>query len=160
MTQTPAGWPTSTNPYMNTGYPGSYRPGVDLTYPPLSYSALSQPPQVSRTDITAALDASNELGPDMRSEVIGSFVAEVNARMAADWQQRELQRQNDEHKATLNRRARTRDLVICLAFAIPLTGIASTAGIIGMAISWAGIAAVAVSLSLRRGDQTKNQHDS
>ena len=138
MSQMSTGWP-----YRHTPYTPS---STDATGPD-----TAPPPLVSRTDALAAMDASAELGPNLRGDVVDAFVADVNAKLAADWQQRQYQQQLEEQHGSAERRARTRDLVITLAMAIPLTAIGGdAAGLIGLLVSWAGTAAVAVGLSLRR----------
>lgn len=137
MSQMSTSWPYGTTPYTPSGTAGP---------------AAAQPPFVSRNDALAAIDASAELGPNLRGDVVDAFVADVNAKLAADWQQRQYQQQLDKQQDTADRRARTRDLVIALAMAIPLTAIGGdAAGLIGLLVSWAGIAAVAVAFSLRHG---------
>ena len=150
MTHMPTGWPSAADPY---GF-GAPRPPVE----PLS--PQDRPPTVTRNDALAAMEASAELGPGLRRDVVDAFVADVNARMAADWQQREYRRQQDEQRGTAERRARTRDLVICLSFAIPLTGIAADAGgLLGVLISWAGIVLVAGAAGLRRGGRSDGRRE-
>lgn len=107
MSQMSTSWPYGTTPYTPSGTAGP---------------AAAQPPFVSRNDALAAIDASAELGPNLRGDVVDAFVADVNAKLAADWQQRQYQQQLDKQQDTADRRARTRDLVIALAMAIPLTG--------------------------------------
>ncbi|WP_316668879.1 hypothetical protein [uncultured Propionibacterium sp.] len=146
MTQMPTGRPNAPGPYAPADAGGPYQATIGSPFP------QSRAPFVSRTDALAAMDASAELGPGLRRDVVDAFVADVNARMAVDWQQREYLRQADEQRESAERRARTRDLVICLSMSVPLTAIAgSFAGLIGMLASWAGIVAVAGALSLRRG---------
>jgi len=138
MSQMSTGWPYRHTPYTPSST-GATRPDA------------APPPLVSRTDALAAMDASAELGPNLRGDVVDAFVADVNAKLAADWQQRQYQQQLEEQHGSAERRARTRDLVITLAMAIPLTAIGGeAAGLIGLLVSWAGTAAVAVGLSLRR----------
>ena len=148
MSQMSTGWPYGNTPYTPSGATGR---------PATGSGPRQSAPFVTRTDALAAIDASAELGPSLRGDVVDAFVADVNAKLAADWQQRQYQQQLDEQHGSAERRARTRDLVITLAMAIPLTAIGGeAAGLIGLLVSWAGTAAVAVGLSLRRGTPKQN----
>lgn len=82
------------------------------------------------------------MGPQWQREVVDSFMTRVDATRNDQWQQSEYLRQQKLLQERATQRSRTRELVLALAFAIPLTGIASQAGLLGMIVCWAGIAAV------------------
>lgn len=99
-----------------------------------------------RRDAEAALDSYLEMGPQWQREVVDSFMTRVDATRNEQWQQSEYVRQQKLLQERAAQRARTRELVLALVFAIPLTGIASQAGLLGMVVCWAGIAAVVLAV--------------
>lgn len=99
-------------------------------------------PAEHRRDAEAALDSYVEMGPQWQSEIVDSFLTRVDATMNQQWQESEYLRQRKLLQDRAAQKGRTRELVLALVFAIPLTGIASTVGLLGMIVCWAGIAAV------------------
>lgn len=99
-----------------------------------------------RRDAQAALDSFVEMGPQWQREVVDSFMDRVEATTNQHWQESEYVRQQKIIAERAAQKARTRDLVLALVFAVPLTGIATTAGLAGMIVCWAGIAAVVFAL--------------
>ena len=146
-----AGFPTQPQ------YPAPYvpQPAQPLPYQRTAGTPQSLPPTPpprrpefpAGEDAKAALAAYAELGPEYSAEVVDSFLAQMDSRMAN--RQMELFRQNSSSQVEYNReraerRWRTTWLVICLTMAIPLTAIAlSAAGFFGLVVSWIGVIAVA-----------------
>jgi hypothetical protein len=114
-------------------------------------------PSLSPDEIRAAAETHRELGPDYQSAVIESFLdkvgreidARVDARVAASrppWPQAQWAQAPVPAKATSDRSAFA--LAICsMAFGIPLTAIAVSAGthpvgIGGVLVIWVAIALI------------------
>jgi hypothetical protein len=140
-------------PYGPT-YPQPYYPTPPYPPPP-----RSRPPSTeTRRDVEAALAARQELGADY-DEHIAAGLAERVEDLAAYWLA-ELRRQDEIHgrEQTDERLSRSRQFklaVLSLVMGFPITGIAATEvepGLVGIAVSWAGILAVNVvyAISSRR----------
>lgn len=145
-------WPTP----RPDAQPGSAQvPGAAGDWP--ANQRPDQPPE-RRRDAEAALESYVEMGPQWQSEVVDSFLTRVDATMKQQWQEGEYLRQQKLLRERAAQKNRTRDLVLALVFAIPLTGIASSAGLLGMVVCWAGIAAVLFALNPpRRGGGSPHQ---
>jgi hypothetical protein len=132
-------------PYGPT-YPQPYYPTPPYPPPP-----RSRPPSTeTRRDVEAALAARQELGADY-DEHIAAGLAERVEDLAA-YRLAELRRQDEIHgrEQTDERLSRSRQFklaVLSLVMGFPITGIAATEvepGLVGIAVSWAGILAVNV----------------
>ncbi|MDH6704425.1 hypothetical protein P3T27_001128 [Kitasatospora sp. MAA19] len=111
-----------------------------------------------RRDLDATLQARKELGKEYESELVDSFLTRLESRMDARLDARvkrqASERMDDyepEHRHRPHRsgwgsgRPGSRLAVISLAFAIPLTAIASNpegGGLTGLLACWAGITGV------------------
>jgi hypothetical protein len=124
--------------------------------PPFAPAPQQQPPRFpvhrpseeTRRDVEAAWGARMELGPDFEEHIAAGLaerVEELAAERAAEvYQESERARQ----AARTEQSGRVRQFVlgiISLVMGVPITGIAATTtdpGLIGVAISWAGIVGV------------------
>jgi hypothetical protein len=88
---------------------------------------------VEREDLQAAIEARRELGGEMESHVIESFVDRIEKRLA----------QGGRGRVPAERKGREGSFVLALAsliFAVPITAIAAThGGIAAMVVVWVGI---------------------
>ena len=138
------------------GQPPPYGPTYRI--PPPYYPNLHYPPPPrprppsaeTRRDVEAALAAREELGADY-DEHIAAGLAERVEELAA-YRLAELRRQDETHgrektEEQLSRSRQFKLAVISLVMGFPITGIAATEvepGLVGIAVSWAGIVAVNV----------------
>lgn len=133
--------PPSSPPDTHPSHGSAGAAGDGERHPAFGHPAAGHPLD-ERRDAQAALDSYLEMGPQWQKEVVDSFMTRVDAVTAQRWQESEYVRQQRIIGERAAEKARTRELVLTLVFAIPLTGIASTAGLLGMIVCWAGIAAV------------------
>jgi len=103
-----------------------------------------------RLEAQAALGAYNELDPQYQDAVIESFLARMDAMQVQrqprpqQWMPQPIPVTPNNIKKAKGSGATVAMLVLCLAFAIPLTAIAADyAGFFGVIISWVGIVLVA-----------------
>jgi hypothetical protein len=116
--------------------------------------------QPARDDLTAAIGARRELGKDYEDAVVDSFIARMDERIAerVDEQVAERIGGKPRRKAPAPTQvAETKDnsslvvSLVSLGAGIPITALSSeTAGVAGLLVSWAGIAAVNVAHALSR----------
>jgi hypothetical protein len=112
----------------------------------------------SRDDVAAAIGARRELGPDYEDAVIDSFVARLDRQIAERVDQQVAERIGGRDKPTATApAAETKDSsafvvsLVSLGAGIPITAIASSeTGVVGLLVSWAGIAAVNIAYALGR----------
>jgi hypothetical protein len=110
----------------------------------------------TRRDIEAALAARRELGPEYDDAVADSLAEHIDELVAirlAESRAEVSERQLDREDERTSRRQRFVLGIISLGAGIPVTAIAATntdPGILGVAVSWAGIAAVNLAAGWRR----------
>lgn len=109
----------------------------------------------TRKDLQAAVAARRDLGEDYESEVIDSFLARLDSRLAQRVDQVAATRADvrSARTAPTGRRdaSGTWVALASLAFGIPITAVASeNAGIVGTMAAWAGIAAVNLAHAIGR----------
>jgi hypothetical protein len=113
-------------------------------------------PAVERADLSAAVGARRELGPDYEDAVLDSFLARIDAAVAARVDARVAERAGRPGAAggTEDKDARSHGFVlgiISLGTGIPITAIASgNGGTSSLLVAWAGIAAVNLAHALGR----------
>ncbi|MDH6110831.1 hypothetical protein P3T36_004405 [Kitasatospora sp. MAP12-15] len=123
-------------------------------------------PSDLKTDLDAALQTRKELGAEYESELVDSFLSRIDARLDARVEQQVAERMgqyapNPYEQARPGRRERHGGRgwgglpALSLMLAIPLTGIASAAGIVGMLSCWAGI--VGVNFAAAHGERREQQ---
>jgi len=106
--------------------------------------AVSQP-EITAEDVAVTLAVRQDLGEANESAVIAEFLervgttidARVDARVAA-----RVKPQRSQHSHQLP--------FFSLVFGIPITAIASSQGLAGIAAAWGGIAAINLADALRR----------
>ncbi len=124
-------------------------------------------PSELKHDLEAALHTRKELGAEYESELVDSFLSRIDARLDARVEQQVAERMNQygpgPYRSRRQERAERRRgwsggglPIISLGLAIPLTGIASTAGMAGMVFCWFGI--VGVNLAAALGNR-RDQHE-
>jgi hypothetical protein len=116
--------------------------------------------QPARDDLTAAIGARRELGKDYEDAVVDSFVARLDERIAERVDEQVAERIGGKPKLKAPTPAQAADAkdnssfivaLVSLGVGIPITAISSeNAGIAGLIVSWAGIAAVNVAQALGR----------
>jgi hypothetical protein len=101
---------------------------------------------IERDEVRATLEARREVGEELEPELIDSFVARIEKRLA------ELDRTRRPESRSKSGEDKTLALaIVSLAAAIPLTAIGVTqAGLAGLLIIWAGIVLVNLAYSQRR----------
>src|SRR5919199_163712 len=110
----------------------------------------------TRRDVEAALAARRELGPEYDDQVAAGLadrIDELVAMRLADQRAELSERQLDREDDRISRRQRFVLGIVSLGAGIPVTAIAATntdPGILGVAVSWAGIAAVNLAAGWRR----------
>jgi hypothetical protein len=116
--------------------------------------------QFARDDLTAAIGARHELGKDYEDAVVDSFVARLDERIAERVDEQVAERIGGKPKPKAPTPAQAADAkdnssfivaLVSLGAGIPITAISSeNAGIAGLIVSWAGIAAVNIAQALGR----------
>ena len=102
-------------------------------------------PRITRDDVTSMVGARRELGEDMEPAVVDAFLDRVEAAIEAKAAERRPQPLGDPGPGTGERLALA---IVSLGTGIPITAIAADAAdALGIAIAWAGIAAVNFSFS-------------
>ncbi len=102
----------------------------------------------TRRDVEAALAARRELGPDYEDQVAAGLADRIDELVAirlADQRAEQRERQLDRADERSSRTQRFVLGIISLGAGIPVTAIASIntdPGIVGVAVSWAGIVGV------------------
>ena len=104
--------------------------------------------RITRDDVTSMVGARQELGPEMEPEVVDAFLDKVEAAIEAraggrrtDWPQ------------VAGTGERLALAIVSLGTGIPITAIAAEAAdALGIALAWAGIAAVNFAFSRQRRD--------
>jgi hypothetical protein len=112
----------------------------------------------SRDDVAAAIGARRELGPDYEDAVIDSFVARLDRQIAERVDQQVAERVGGRvDPPAAQPAAETKDSsafvvsLVSLGAGIPITAVSSSeAGVAGLIVSWAGIAAVNFAYALGR----------
>ena len=103
---------------------------------------------IRRDELASAVEARRELGPEYEDQVLASFMEKVEQRLDA-----RLKEQPDSRPPPRGNALMIPIALGSMGMGIPLTAIAGgTAGTVGIAFVWIGIAAVnwAASLSGRR----------
>lgn len=109
---------------------------------------MDDPQDLERADVEATVAARRELGPDYEAALVDAFAerveraieVRVHARMAAVEQEQHLEKERQRRQFTLG--------MVSLGFGIPLTAISGgIADVTGIALTWAGIAAVNLSFA-------------
>ena len=96
-------------------------------------------------DAAATLAAYNDLPPEYQDAVVESFLNRMDQQMARRNAAAAVETRKSNDVARKNSGGRIASLVICLAMAIPLTAIASSAfGLTGLVIVWVGIIIIAL----------------
>jgi len=110
----------------------------------------------SRDDLAAAVGARRELGPEYEDAVIDSFVAGVERRIDQRVDAKVAERVSAAALGSPTTSSGGRDPspalgLVSLGAGIPITAIAtSNGGLVALAISWAGIAAVNIAAAWGR----------
>ena len=105
-------------------------------------------PRITRDDVTSMVGARRELGEDMEPAVVDAFLDRVEAAIEAKAAERRRPPSWDPGPGTGERLALA---IVSLGTGIPITAIAAgAADALGIAIAWAGIAAVNIAFSRRR----------
>jgi hypothetical protein len=105
-------------------------------------------PRITRDDVTSMVGARRELGEDMEPAVVDAFLDRVEAAIEAKAAERRRPPSWDPGPGTGERLALA---IVSLGTGIPITAIAAQAAeALGIAIAWAGIAAVNVAFSRKR----------
>ena len=133
-------------PPYGPAYPQPYYSNQHYPPPPRPRSPSAE----TRRDVEAALAAREELGADY-DEHIAAGLAERVEELAA-YRLAELRRQDEIHgrektEEQLSRSRQFKLAVLSLVMGFPITGITATEvepGLVGIAVSWAGIVAVNV----------------
>ncbi|MFF2043355.1 hypothetical protein ACFVVX_23335 [Kitasatospora sp. NPDC058170] len=128
-----------------------------------------------RRDLEAAVQTRKELGKEYESEIVDSFLARLDARLDARVERRVAERldgpgQGPAGYAYRRRggRPNARLPMVSLVLGIPLTGIAAGAssnGLLGLMVCWAGIVGVNVAAALgdrrddRRAERARDEWD-
>jgi len=98
-----------------------------------------------KMDAAATLAAYNDLPPEYQDAVVESFLNRMDQQMARRNAAAAVETRKSNDVARKNSGGRIASLVICLAMAIPLTAIASSAfGLTGLVIVWVGIIIIAL----------------
>ena len=103
---------------------------------------------IRKDELASAVEARRELGPEYEDQVLAAFMEKVEKRLDA-----RLKEQPDSRPALRGNPLMVPIALGSMGMGIPLTAIAGgTAGTVGIAFVWIGIAAVnwAASLSGRR----------
>jgi hypothetical protein len=116
---------------------------------------MSTPDEETRRDVQAALAARRELGMEYEEAIAAGLLDRVNqlALMRAGDLRREAERSDEVLK--IESQVRTHRFVlgiISLGVGIPITAISANVvdpGIVGLAVSWAGIVGVNVAAAIR-----------
>ena len=114
------------------------------------------PDPETRRDVEAALAARRELGPDYDDAVADSLAQHIDELVAirlADSRAEVSERRLDREDERTSRRQRFVLGIVSLGTGIPVTAIAAMntdPGILGVAVSWAGIAVVNLAAGWRR----------
>ncbi|MFI9269139.1 hypothetical protein ACIGXM_00215 [Kitasatospora sp. NPDC052896] len=125
-------------------------------------------PSELKRDLEAALHTRKELGAEYESELVDSFLARIDARLDARVEQRVGERlasygpapyETDRPRRERRRWGGNTMVPISLVMAVPLTGIATTSGLAGTLLCWAGIVGVnfAAALGQRRDRQEEER---
>jgi hypothetical protein len=94
-------------------------------------------PAVDREELQAAIEARRELGAEMETHVIGSFVERIERRLDARPKSKPERRRGGNAAKSLAL------AIVSLVAAIPITAIAAThGGINALIVVWAGIVLV------------------
>ena len=117
----------------------------------VAYNHIMTTPRMPHDDLTAALAARQELGPDYDAAFVEKIVERVeqtiDVRMNANAR---TQAQIDQQNAREDRKVTITIACVSLGVSIPLTAIAAgTADAPGIMIVWAGIVMVNVANALR-----------
>jgi hypothetical protein len=116
---------------------------------------MSTPDEETRRDVQAALAARRELGMEYEEAIAAGLLDRVNqlALMRAGDLRREAERANEVLKVESQVRTHRFVLgIISLGVGIPITAISANVvdpGIVGLAVSWAGIVGVNVAAAIR-----------
>ena len=105
-------------------------------------------PRITRDDVTSMVGARQELDPEMEPVLVDAFLEKVEAAIEAQAAERRPARRNPA--GTGERLALA---IVSLGTGIPITAIAAEAAdALGIAVAWAGIAAVNFAFSRQRRD--------
>jgi RNA 3'-terminal phosphate cyclase len=110
----------------------------------------------AREDLAAAIGARRELGKEYEDAVVDSFVARLDQRIAERVDEQVAETLGSKPAAKAPARAPAADnsslvvSLVSLGAGIPITAISSENGVVGLIVSWAGIAAVNVAHALSR----------
>lgn len=103
---------------------------------------------VSPDDVAVTLAVREDLGPAHEQAVIAEFLDRIGHAVDARVEQRVTER-----LAAVREKRQPPDAglpIASLALGIPITAIASSQGVAGVVVAWAGIAAVNLAYALRR----------
>lgn len=107
---------------------------------------MSEEPRASRDDLTAALDARRELGPDHERELVESFLD----RVERDLERRVADRAPARRDYGSHEQRRFILAMVSVAAGVPLTAIALGAGgLAALIVVWAGIVLVNLAFARR-----------
>jgi hypothetical protein len=105
-------------------------------------------PRITRDDVSSMVGARQELGEEMEPAVVDAFLDRVEAAIEAKAAERRPRPKGDSGPGTGERLALA---IVSLGTGIPITAIAADAAdALGIAIAWAGIAAVNFTFSRKR----------
>ena len=105
-------------------------------------------PRITRDDVSSMVGARQELGPDMEPAVVDAFLDKVEAAIEAQAAERRPKPRGSVPESG----ERLALAIVSLGAGIPITAIAADAAqALGIAIAWAGIAAVNITFGHRRG---------
>jgi hypothetical protein len=97
---------------------------------------------VEREELTAAIEARRELGPELEPQVVDSFVERIERRVAERTGAKPARKDESDNTILL--------AIASLLAAIPITAIAAThGGIVAIAVVWAGIVLVNLAYARR-----------
>jgi hypothetical protein len=105
-------------------------------------------PRITRDDVTSMVGARRELGEDMEPAVVDAFLDRVEAAVEARAAERRPTPRTGSGSGE-----RLALAIVSLGTGIPITAIAAEAAdALGIAIAWAGIAAVNFAFGRQRSD--------
>jgi hypothetical protein len=97
--------------------------------------------RITREDVESAVGARRELGSELEPEIVDAFLERVERSIDA----RASERARASHRARRDPGQTLALSIVSLGTGIPITAIAAEqGGVLGIALAWAGIAAVNV----------------
>ncbi|WP_296137404.1 hypothetical protein [uncultured Tessaracoccus sp.] len=106
--------------------------------------------EIGREDVEAALEVRREQGAGLEPALVDAMANRIEATVRRRFEAEVAERRRMELADSSGRGGQIAVAIVSLVLAIPLTGIASTLGLVGMFIAWMGIAAVNIAMAMRR----------